>query len=344
MKNILLLTTGGTIACTRGASGYAPTLSGEALLEYVPQVRKYAHLHVQSLLNKDSTNMEPRDWIVIADAIFDHWREYDGIVVLHGTDTMAYSASAVSFMTLGIKIPVVFTGSQYPAGQPGSDAPRNLADAICTACKYERGGVLLTFDGTVFNGCCVSKVSTSELHAFESCGGAPVGHVQNRELQVITPPHRDVRTRRSWQRSLDSRVLFLKITPGMDGALLDLAALGHYPVVVLEGFGLGGIPSGENGLLERISQLRQREILVVVTTQCSRGRCDMTVYEAGQAALEHGALCSSVISKEALLTKLMWILAQTQTPDEIEQMLFHDFCGELGTNFSPIDKDEAEIV
>ena len=344
MKNILLLTTGGTIACTEGANGYTPTLSGEALLEYVPQVREYARLRVQPLLNKDSTNMEPRDWLSIADAIFDHWLKYDGIVVLHGTDTMAYSASAVSFMTLGIGIPVVFTGSQHPVGQPESDAPRNLADAICTACRCDLGGVLLTFDGTVFNGCCVSKVSTSELHAFESCGGTPVGRIRHGALQITAPPRRDVRTSLTWRRSLDSRVLFLKITPGMDGALLELATLGHYPIVVLEGFGLGGIPSGENGLLERITQLHRRGILVVVTTQCSRGRCDMTVYEAGQAALEHGALCSSVISKEALLTKLMWILAQTQAPEEIEQLLFHDFCGELGTNFPQIDKDGARVI
>ena len=106
-------------------------------------------------------------------------------------------------------------------------------------------------------------------------------------------------------------------------------------MLVLEGFGLGGIPAGESGLLERIALLRSRGILVVVTTQCSRGRCDMTVYEAGQAALEHGALCSSVISKEALLTKLMWILAQTEDPGEIEQLLFRDFCGELATNLMP---------
>lgn len=334
-KRILLLTTGGTIACTKSDSGYVPTLSGEELLEHVPQVRSYARLQVQPLLNKDSTNIVPQDWISIADAIYAHRDGYDGMVVLHGTDTMAYSSSAVSFMTLGVRIPVVFTGSQHPMGQPGSDAPRNLADAICTACQCPVPGVFLTFDGTVFNGSCVSKVSTSELHAFESCGGLPAGHVRDGVLRTEALPDRSEPAGRLWRRALDSRVLFLKITPGMDGALLELAAQGGYRVLVLEGFGLGGIPAGESGLLERIALLRSRGILVVVTTQCSRGRCDMTVYEAGQAALEHGALCSSVISKEALLTKLMWILAQTEDPGEIEQLLFRDFCGELATNLMP---------
>lgn len=123
MKNILLLTTGGTIACTEGANGYTPCSAAKRCWSMCPSGCASMRAEVQPLLNKDSTNMEPRDWLSIADAIFDHWLEYDGIVVLHGTDTMAYSASAVSFMTLGIGIPVVFTGSQHPGGAAGERRP-----------------------------------------------------------------------------------------------------------------------------------------------------------------------------------------------------------------------------
>lgn len=328
-KKILLLTTGGTIACTKGTNGYAPTLSGETLLEYVPQVRRYADIQVKALLNKDSTDIVPQDWIAIADAIYTNRSDYDSVVVLHGTDTMAYSASAVSFMTLGVEIPVVFTGSQRPMGQPDSDGPLNLSDAVCTACLCKFGGVFLVFDGTVFNGSRVSKISTDDPHAFESCGCPPVGRVERNTLEITAPPRRDIQAGHTWRRSLDSHVLFLKITPGMDRALLELALKEQYRAVVLEGFGLGGIPDGESGLLEEITALRRQGILVIVTTQCSRGCCDMSVYEAGQKALRHGAICSSVIAKESLLTKLMWCFAQSQNAAQVESLLFHDFCGEL---------------
>lgn len=329
-KKILLLTTGGTIACTEGEHGFAPTMPGEALLAHVPEISQYADVTVLPVLNKDSSNMNPGDWICIADAIYENRMDYDGIVVLHGTDTMAYSAAAVSFMTMGAEVPVVFTGAQHPVGQPGSDGPGNLRDAVCTACFPALRGVFLVFDGQILNGCRASKVSTSELHAFESVGGSLMGTVRDRQVRLIKAPERNWEPAFCWRRRLEERVLFLKLVPGMDAKVLELVYGNHYRAVILEAFGLGGIPGGESGILEEIGKLCEAGILVLVTTQCSRGLCDMSVYEVGQKALEAGAVCTGVAAKEALLAKVMWGLALTEDPAQLRTLLEHDFCGELG--------------
>lgn len=319
-------------------------MSGELLLSRVPRIVQTLDIEVCPLFNKDSTNVGPEDWVIIADTVFENRDSFDGIVVLHGTDTMAYSASAVSFMTLGLKIPVIFTGAQYPAEQPGGDAARNLQNALLAACCNELKGVFLVFDGVIYNGCCISKVSTKGLRAFEDGGTGPVGYVRHGEIVIKALPHRDQGEGMQWHREISRRVLFLKVVPGMDERILGFAGNGQYSALILEGFGLGGIPSDGGKILRRIAQLHRGGIVVVVTTQCIRGTCDMTVYRVGQEALRQGALCSRVITKEALLTKLMWVLSKTQDPTEIEHLLIHDFCGELGKKSRKIKVDKKKGV
>lgn len=329
-KRILLLTTGGTIACTPGGNGFAPTLPGGRLLGTVPEVLQYADVHICPLLNKDSSNMLPQDWITIARAVFEQQRLYDGIVILHGTDTMAYSAAAVSFMTMGISIPVVFTGAQRPLALSDSDAPRNLRDAVCAACSCPFPGVFVMFAGHLLNGCCCSKADTTKLCAFESPNEKLVGVVKEDRLVFFDPPRRCCDARYFWHMDLNRKVLYLKITPGIDAGLLEFARSHHYAGIILEAFGLGGIPAGKDGLLEKISELRQCNIPVIVTTQCVRGKCDMSIYEVGQSALKEGVLCPNVMSKEALLAKVMWLLSFIRDGSEFSHLLLSDFCGESG--------------
>ena len=329
-KKLLILTTGGTIACTAGACGYVPTLTAEKILAFVPDPPD-AVLSVRAILSKDSSNITPCDWQLIARTIKDLHKEFDGIVVLHGTDTMAYSAAAVEFMTLGAPIPVIFTGAQRPIGLPDSDGAGNLCDALHAACCELLRGVFVVFDGVILNGCNVSKFDTTEDHAFDSVIGQPVGRIENGRVQVCATPRRCTDPNFFWRTALAANVLLLKITPGFDPALLDNARLRHDRVLVLEAFGLGGLPTQDGTLLEKISELRQAGILVVVTSQCSHGRCDMTIYEVGQAALRCGAICSSVISKEALFSKLMWLLPIACNASQLSSLLDRDFCGELGS-------------
>ena len=265
-KKLLILTTGGTIACTAGACGYVPTLTAEKILAFVPDPPD-AVLSVRAILSKDSSNITPCDWQLIARTIKDLHKEFDGIVVLHGTDTMAYSAAAVEFMTLGVPIPVIFTGAQRPIGLPDSDGAGNLCDALHAACCELLRGVFVVFDGVILNGCNVSKFDTTEDHAFDSVIGQPVGSIENGRVQVCATPRRCTDPNFFWRTALAANVLLLKITPGFDPALLDIARLRHDRVLVLEAFGLGGLPPQDGTLLEKISELRQAGILVVVTSQ-----------------------------------------------------------------------------
>ena len=200
-KKLLILTTGGTIACTAGACGYVPTLTAEKILAFVPDPPD-AVLSVRAILSKDSSNITPCDWQLIARTIKDLHKEFDGIVVLHGTDTMAYSAAAVEFMTLGVPIPVIFTGAQRPIGLPDSDGAGNLCDALHAACCELLRGVFVVFDGVILNGCNVSKFDTTEDHAFDSVIGQPVGRIENGRVQVCATPRRCTDPNFFWRTAL----------------------------------------------------------------------------------------------------------------------------------------------
>ena len=190
-KRVLLITTGGTIACVSGTEGFSPALTGEQLLHCVPGLLPQIDIDVYAVLNKDSSNMSPNDWVVIANAIQEKYSEYDGIVVLHGTDTMAYSAAGVSFMTMGIDCPVIFTGAQKPMREADSDAPKNLKDAVCAAAFLKLKGVFIVFAGWLLNGCGAFKASTTDISAFESYSGKIVGEVIDNNIKLINIPTRN---------------------------------------------------------------------------------------------------------------------------------------------------------
>lgn len=329
LKKILLLTTGGTIACTMGGNGYTPTLDGNALLSYVPNIKSLADISVVSVLNVDSSNMQPEDWITIARAIRNHIGRYDGIVVLHGTDTMAYTSSAVSFMTLGITKPVIFTGSQIPIVEENSDGRKNLYDAVCTACSSGLQGIYVVFGGKILSGCCTSKYDTTDLEAFQSINRGEIGCVSKGSITIYKHPPLPS-SEPKWHIAVDNRVLLWKLTPGVCPDLLDEKAVGTYKIIILEAFGIGGLPMLRNSFLPKIQQWREKGILTVVTTQCYHGRCDMSVYEAGRLAVNRGAVCAGNMTREALLTKLMWLLSITDKTDEIVEKLAYNYCSEFG--------------
>lgn len=329
MKKILLLTTGGTIACTKSEEGYCPTLAGEDLLSHVPQIQEIAQFDVINVLNIDSSNMQPDDWVLIAETIRQHIALYDGVVVLHGTDTMAYTSSALSFMTLGVEKPIVLTGAQIPISQEDSDGRENLFDAVCVAANSGLTGVFVVFHGKIMSGCCLSKCDTTDTDAFRSINCLDVGTV--RERQIIL--HRFLtagKNKPEWHTAIDSRVLLWKLAPGVSPELFDQKIRENYKAVILEAFGIGGLPMLKNSFLPKIWEWREENILTVVTTQCYHGRCDMSIYESGRLALNKGAICAGNMTREALLTKLMWLLSITQDPKELIEMLKENYCGEFG--------------
>ena len=327
MKKLMILSTGGTIACTETAEGLIPTLSANDILNYVPASAKIAHIETKTILNLDSSNIQPEEWRIIAKAVYDCLPDYDGIVILHGTDTMAYTASMLSFMLRNVDKPVVITGSQLPVGHPGTDAKANLNCALITAAS-DIHGVLVVFHRMIMLGCRVAKVRTTSQNAFESINRGPVGRVHFGRVHLIDPP-KPPTGKPVLDDAIDPNVFLLKLIPGIRPEVFDDIARLGYRGVVIEGFGLGGLHCLRRNLLEGIQKLMDANVVVLLTTQCRYEPSDPTVYETGRLALELGILQAYDMTSECAVTKLMWALAHANSREEVRRMMYESVCGEI---------------
>ena len=325
-KHILLLTTGGTIACVPGGEGLEPRHSGVMDRE-LTGLRSYYDITVKDVMCLDSSNIRPEEWQSIARHIFTLRRDYDGIVVSHGTDTMAYTASAVTFMLPDIDRPVVFTGSQLPLADVLSDGPDNLRTAFAMAAAG-KPGVFVAFDRKVMRGCRAVKVRASGFSAFESINARYAAVVGNRGL-VIDP--KALPPQRGEARLLDSisqDVFLLKLTPGLSPRIFDTLADMGYKGIVIEAFGLGGFNVLNQGL-DGIRSAVDAGISVVVTTQCLYDSANLQVYQVGSKLLDLGVIQGWDMTSEAAMTKLMWALGQGMTSTEIKTLFATDLAGEI---------------
>ncbi len=324
-KKILLLTTGGTIASLPGEDGLEPHRSGVMDRE-LEQLRTYYHITVRDLMCLDSSNMGPEQWQQIAQNVFEDRRGFDGVVISHGTDTMAYSASAVSFMLPDIDLPVVFTGSQLPLADMLSDGPDNLRTAFAMAAS-RRPGVFLAFDRRIMLGCRAVKVRASGFSAFESVNADYVGQVSNRGLVLQSELRRPSGPPRLCT-GVSTAVFLLKLTPGMDHNVFEMLMSRGYRGIVIEAFGLGGI----NVLSRELRGLRmavEQGVSVVVTSQCLYDSSDLRVYQVGKRLLELGVIQGRDMTTEAAMTKLMWAIGQGMEQEEIAQLFETNLCGEV---------------
>ena len=325
-KKILLLTTGGTIACLPGEEGLAPG-SSQILAQQIDRFRIYYDISVQDVMCLDSSNIRPEEWQKIARHIFAEKDNYDGMVVSHGTDTMAYTASAVTFMLQNIPIPVVFTGSQLPLADPLSDAPDNLRTAFSMAASGH-AGVFVAFDRKVMLGCRAVKVRASDFSAFESVNSRYAAVVSHQGLVVSEKvlPKKQGEFQLLDQISKD--VFLLKLTPGLTPEIFDaLLSLGCKGIVI-EAFGLGGFNVLNQGL-SGISRAVAAGVSVVVTTQCLYDSSNLKVYQVGNRLLEMGVIQGKDMTSEAAMTKLMWAIGQGLTPEEIRALFRKNLAGEI---------------
>ena len=325
-KKILLLTTGGTIASVPGGEGLEPHRSGVMERE-LEQLRTYYDITVQDVMCLDSSNITPEEWQLIARHIFENRAGYDGIVVSHGTDTMAYSASAATFMLPDIDLPVVFTGSQLPLADMLSDGPDNLRTAFAMAASGH-SGVFLAFDRKVMLGCRAVKVRASGFSAFESVNARYAAQVSNRGL-VVDP---EILPKRKGEAKLctdiSRNVFLLKLTPGLNPAVFDMLAAMGYKGIVIEAFGLGGVNVLQKGL-RGIRRAVEDGISVVVTTQCLYDSSDLRVYQVGNKLLELGVIQGRDMTSEAAMTKLMWAIGQGMDQTQIAQLFEKNLAGEV---------------
>ena len=325
-KKILLLTTGGTIASLPGGDGLEPQRSGVMERE-LDQLRTYYDITVRDVMCLDSSNIRPEEWQFIAREIFEGKEGYDGIVVSHGTDTMAYSASAVTFMLPGIDIPVVFTGSQLPLADMLSDGPENLRTAFAMAASGNPG-VFLAFDRKVMLGCRAVKVRASGFSAFESVNARYAAQVSNLGLvvdQQVLPKQAGAP---QLKNEISRDVFLLKLTPGLNPAIFDMLSAMGYKGIVIEAFGLGGVNVLHKGL-RGIRRCVEDGVSVVVTTQCLYDSSDLQVYQVGNKLLELGVIQGRDMTSEAAMTKLMWAIGQGYDPEQIRSLFATNLAGEI---------------
>ena len=326
IKHILLLTTGGTIASLPGGEGLEPQRS-EVMERELQQLRTYYRITVKDVLCLDSSNIRPEEWQSIARHIFQLRHGYDGIVVSHGTDTMAYSASAVSFMLPNIDVPVVFTGSQLPLADILSDGPDNLRTAFAMAASGVPG-VFLAFDRKVMLGCRAVKVRASGFSAFESVNARYAGLVSNRGLVLDNRVLPAAKGEPQLMDAISSDVFLLKLTPGLSPKIIDALVSMGYKGIVIEAFGLGGVNVLHQGL-QGIRSAVDAGISVVVTTQCLYDSSDLRVYQVGNKLLELGVIQGRDMTTEAAMTKLMWGIGQGMNQEEIARLFATNLTGEI---------------
>ena len=323
MKHILLLGTGGTIACKRGDNGLTPLLTGDELLSYVPAAREFCHADAIQVLNIDSTNIHPKHWLMLSQVLEKNYDNYDGFVICHGTDTMAYTAAAMSYLVQHSSKPIVITGAQKPIDLDVTDARTNLLDSLRFASCDRAHGVSIVFDGKVIAGTRGKKERTKSYNAFSSINFPYLAVIQEEHiLFYIDDKWQDKETVRFYH-DLDSRVALLKLIPSMGSSVLDYLAE-HHDAVVIESFGVGGLPSYDSGdFYSSIEKWISQGKVIVMTTQVTQEGSNMSVYEVGQKIKNAFGLIESYdMTLEATVTKLMWILGQTREPDRIRELFY----------------------
>lgn len=317
-----MIATGGTIASKETENGLTPAMTGEELAASVPGIKDKCEITVMQLMNIDSTNMRPRLWQLMSDTIIEHYNDHDGFVILHGTDTMAYTAAALSYLIQDSPKPIVLTGSQKPMGNPYTDAKINLYQSILYALDDHSCDVTVVFNGKAIAGTRARKQRTRSFAAFESMNFPVLALIHDdkilRYFRDREPSMDDLKA----YHNLNDRVFVLKLTPEVKADIFHLLS-SHYDAIILETFGIGGIPEYDDSFEKAIFDWVNSGKTLAVTTQVPEEGCDMEVYKVGKKYSEHpGILQAGDMTTESIVAKLMWILGQTNDQKEIRKMFY----------------------
>ena len=328
-RKILIINTGGTLSSVMKENGLAPGLSTFDMQKELHIVSGDTNLEIEDFCSLDSANIFPEDWSKLAERISQVRNDYDGIVVIHGTDTLAYTSSMLSFMLRNINIPVVITGSQLSITNPVADAMENCRCAIHMAASGIPG-VFVAFNRKVILGCRASKVRSLSFDAFESINYPNVATISSLGMNIDTNavPSRNGVFQLSNRYSTE--VCMLKMFPGIHRSLLESLQDQGYKGLYIEAYGIGGMPFLKHDFISTVEKLIKGGMTVVVGTQCRYEGSKMDVYETGRRALEIGALQAHDMTSEAALTKLMWILGMTDNPTEVRDYFSLNIAGEYG--------------
>ncbi|HAX53160.1 asparaginase [Muricomes intestini] len=331
-KQILMIGTGGTIACKRTEEGLTPAITTEELIGYIPDVKKVCDVHTLQVCNVDSTNMTLHHWKLISRTIEENYEKYDGFVVCHGTDTLAYTAAALSYMIQNSRKPVVITGAQKPINEENTDARTNLLDSFIYASDEESHNVNIVFDGKVIVGTRAKKERAKSYNAFSSINFPYLAVIRGQEILRYIPEEEYVEDVQFFHEMSDS-IYVLKLIPGLDPEVLTYL-FGKYKCIMIESYGVGGIPEYlTQKFYEVMEGCREQGRLAIVATQVAREGSDMTVYEVGKKVKQDLDLLETYdMTLEAAMTKAMWLMARSdmdyeEMKTEFYRTVNHDILG-----------------
>ena len=323
---ILLITTGGTIATTETKKGPTPKYLGDTFLSEVPEIKDYCRIASKSLINIDSVNMQYQHWAEIAQAIADNYQDYEGFVITHGTDTMAYTASALSYMLKNLNKPVVLTGGQKSIEQKSSDSHRNFIDAVRFASEGLEG-VYIVFGRRVIAGTRATKLKTKSYDGFISVNYPYIAKLMGDKIiyskNCFSPEvTRNISEDLILNTNFCPEILLIKLTPNFKLEFFDVVAE-LYKGFVIEGFGNGGVPFENNeNIFTRINKLACSNKPVVLTTQCLEEGTNLGRYPLQEKISKSDIIDGRDMTTEAILTKLMWALGKTKDIEEIKELFY----------------------
>ncbi len=346
LPKVAVVSTGGTIASRVDyrTGGVRPALSASDLYSVVPELSEVARIDAEILLSLFSENITPKNWSEMAKAVARHAEKgVDGIVVAHGTDTMAYTAAALSFALQNLPVPVILVGSQRSADRPSSDAATNLAGAVSAAAGAPFAEVVVAMHGTVSDktivfhrGTKVRKCHTSRRDTFKSVNAKPLAKMEDTRITMLTDDYakRDPERKLVVKPKFEEKVALVKFYPGLDPKVLEWYVDAGYRGIILEGTGLGHVGKY---CFSAVRKAVESNLVVAMTSQCIWGRVHMNVYDTGRDLLEIGVIPLEDMLPETALVKLMWVFGQTNNVEEAKRLL----TANLAHEFSPRTTVEA---
>ena len=321
MKKILIITTGGKIASIPSDNGLIPEISGKDIISLMPELKNICTIDTLELLNIDSSNISKKHYILMLDTLEKNYDNYDGFVITHGTDTMAYSSSMLACAIENLSKPVVFTGSQLPLKAKATDAYRNLYDAFLAASDNVYG-VFLAFNGLIHNGDCVKKVYSENFTGFLSINNKTAGKSDNNKI-IWNKLYKNHNIKPVFNKNISEKVFVLKMVPSLKPDIIDVLINMGYKGIIIEGYGAGGMPTAdcENNFIPALQKAIENNVAVVCATQCLYDGVHLDKYPAGILSEKYGAISSKNMTLEKALVKLMIGLGNNMTMEELKKYI-----------------------